>query len=240
MSAKTLLMIIVFAATSFGCGLAESGAGRTEAASPNNTPPTITTFDLQRVSIESPNLRSDHSLAGLQVFPGSRGRVLAPDGSVILRGTQERPIIAVQRAPGDGALLVNFGSGNYGIYSLEGAFLADLPELQSLFENVSATSWRWKDSQSLVGNTEASPPIKRPTYPDGDILPARTMLFLYEPYNDLNIVYLLQAPEPPAGTVIRLEGVTLEGALLLGIVEPEQYFGGPSKQVIGTYEVDRP
>ena len=165
---------------------------------------------------------------------------MGPDGCVILMSSQERPIFKVQRAPRDGDLLVNFGSGNYGIYDLEGALIADLPDLHTFFKDASTASWQWKDSLTLVGTTEVSPPVKRPQYPDRDILPADTLFFLYEPYENPDTVYVLQAPDAPAGTVTRLEGVTVEGALLLGIVEPEEYFGGPPKQIIGAFDVDRP
>lgn len=165
---------------------------------------------------------------------------MGPDGRVILMSSQERPIFTVQQAPRDGDLLVNFGSGNYGVYDLEGTLVTDLPDLHNFFKDASTASWHWKDSRTLVGITEISPPVKRPQYPDRDILPADTLFFLYEPYENSDTVYVLQTPEAPAGTVTRLEGVTVEGALLLAIVEPEEYFGGPPKQVIGAFDIDRP
>lgn len=240
MNAKTLLMIIALATTGAACGMGEPKPAQTEIAAPTGPTSAIPTLDLRHVAIEVPGLLDDHSPAGFQVFPGSRGRVFAPDGEVILKGTQGRPIFSVRRAPGDGDLLVHFGSGNYWIYNLEGAVIADLPEVHPLFENASAAIWRWKDSRSLVGVTEISPPVRRPMYPDGDVLPESTLLFLYEPYDDPEKVYLLRTPEPAAGTVIRLEGVTDDGMLLLGVVEPQQYFGGPPREILGVFELERP
>ena len=240
MNAKTLLMIIALAVTGTACGMGKSRPEQAEVATPARTTSAIPILDLRRVSIEAPSLLDDYSPAGFQVFPGSRGRVFAPVGEVILKGTQGRPIFSVRRAPGDGDLLVHSGSGNYWIYNPEGAVIADLPEVHPLFEDASAATWRWKDSRSLGGVTEISPPVRRPMYPDGDVLPESTLLFLYEPYDDPEKVYLLRTPEPAAGTVIRLEGVTDDGMLLLSVVEPQQYFGGPPKEILGVFELERP
>lgn len=123
---------------------------------------------------------------------------------------------------------------------MEGAVIAELPEVHRLLENASAATWFWKDSRSLIGVTEISTPIHRPQYPDGDVLPESTLLFLYQPYEDAEKLHLLKTPEPAPGTVIRLEGVTEGGMLVLGIVEPKQYFGGLPKKVIGIFDVERP
>ena len=238
--ARTLSMIIALTVTGAACGMGKSKPQQAEVVTPAGSTSAIATVDLQRVSIEAPSLLDDYPPAGFQVFPGSGGRVFAPDGEVILTGTQGRPILSVRRAPGEGDLLVHFGSGNYWIYNLKGAVIADLSEVHPLFEGASAAIWRWKDSRSLVGVTEISPLVKQPRYPDGDVLPARSLLLLYEPYDDPKRIYLLKAPEPAAGTVIRLEGVTENGMLLLSAVEPQQYFGGPPRKILGGFEGERP
>ncbi len=233
-------MIIALTVTGAACGMGKSKPQQAEVVTPAGSTSAIATVDLQRVSIEAPSLLDDYPPAGFQVFPGSKGRVFAPNGEAILTGSQERPIFSVRPAPGDGDLLVHFGSGNYWIYNLKGAVIADLSEVHPLFEGASAAIWRWKDSRSLVGVTEISPPVRRPMYPDGDVLPERTLLFLYEPYDDPEKVYLLSTPEPAAGTVLRLEGVTDDGMLLLGVVEPQQYFDGPPREILGVFELERP
>lgn len=233
----TLALVIVLPVVASTCALPASAPD--SFGPPSSGGPALPVRTLRHVSIDNPVLLDDYPPSGWRVAPGRNGAVIRPDGRIVLRGTPERPIYKVRRAPQDGHLLIHHGDGSFRIYDASGTFVSDVPEIHHLFADAGMATWRWRTPRTLIGVTELSPPVRRPMYPDGDVLPESTLLFLHEPYGDPETVHLLQTPEPPAGTVIRLEGVTAEGALLLGIVEPEQYFGGPPTKIIGLFEVDR-
>ena len=119
----------------------------------------------------------------------------------------------------------------------DGTLVTEVPLAHTTIKDASLINWRWKDARTLVGVTEVAPPVERPQYPDGDVLPETTLLFLYRPHEDSRTVYRLRAGQPPPGTVIRLEGVTEDGMLQLSAVEPNQYFGGPAKKILGVFDV---
>lgn len=87
MNVKTLLVIIALTAVGSACGAVESKPEHARATTPTEAKPAIPERSLRRTLVESPGLLDDYSPGGLQIFPGSRGRVLASNGEVILKGT---------------------------------------------------------------------------------------------------------------------------------------------------------
>lgn len=237
MSLKIALPIIVFTILTSCWGSTEPHSSATRTLQTDGLPVAIPTLDLEEISVSSLALLDDLPPRGWRLSRGANGRLSREDGQIILKGTRDRPLQSVRRAPEGDALLVHFGSGHYGIYMPDGTLVAEVPLAHTTIKDASLISWRWKDSRTLVGVTEVSPPVERPQYPDGDVLPETTLLFLYRPHEDSRTVYRLRAEQPPPGTVIRLEGVTEDGMLQLSAVEPNQYFGGPPKKILGVFDV---
>ncbi|MDN5782200.1 MAG: hypothetical protein L0H23_09305 [Luteimonas sp.] len=172
---------------------------------------------------------------GWQMRRGMAGALMSPAGRKIIEGSEAAPLVGAEMSP-DGGWLVHQGSGRYVVYDRDGHRMRSIP----MFEIRGAGSllWQWKDSSSLVGVVEVSNEDEGPRYPDSDILPTETFFVLYRLDEDGGTLYALKAPEPPPGTVLRLEGVTLQGALILSAVLPEEYFGGMPEQRLGAYDVE--
>ncbi|MGY0652879.1 hypothetical protein ACW7GZ_13675 [Luteimonas sp. A537] len=236
MDLKTSLLSIVFTILTSSCSPTETHSAAIRTSQADHLPSAIPTLNLVEIPVSSPTLIEDLPPEGWRLSRGANGGLSREDGRIILEGTRDRPLQSVRRAPEADDLLVYFGSGHYGIYAPDGALVAEVPLIHSIIKDASVVSWRWKDAGTLVGVTELSPPVERPQYPDADVLPEATLLFLYQPYEDPITVYHLRTEQPPPGTVIRLEGVTGDGMLQLGAVEPNQYFGGPASKILGVFD----
>ncbi|WP_157681018.1 hypothetical protein BGP89_14140 [Luteimonas sp. JM171] len=230
-------LAICLAAMGIACSIDVPASSPARPSALSQAHPGIPVIEMRRVSAEPAALVAEVHPSGWQVFPGSGGAVVSPRGDVVLQGTKRRPVVAVRPAPGDGDLLVNFGSGNYGIYDVRGKHIVDVPKIHDRFKDASVATWRWMDGDTLVGVSEISQPAVQPMYPDGDVLPESTTFLLFKPYLDAETVYVLDVPDPLLGEVVRLEGVTADGMLQLGSVSPNQYFGGPPSKILGVFEV---
>ena len=197
---------------------------------------TLPSLALKGVAGAGVQLRSDELPGDWRLRRGTGGKLTDQHGRVVIEGSMDAPLVGVELAPGGERWLVDHGSGRYAIYDFEGARVQDVPGFE--FQDASAITWRWKDAASLVGITEISPDEKFPRYPDSDVRPSATLLFLYRLEIHGGTLYALKAPEPPRSTVVRLDGVTLQGALLLSATVPEEYFGGMPEQQLGVYEVE--
>jgi len=70
------------------------------------------------------------------------------------------------------------------------------------------------------------------------VRPTATLLLLYRLADGGGTLHVLDAPQPPRGTVVRLDGVTTEAALVLSAVVPEEYFGGALQERPGLYDLE--
>ena len=180
-------------------------------------------------------LREQAMPEGWQMRRGVAGVLMNPEGRKIIEGSEAAPLVEAEMSP-DGRWLVNHGSGRYVLYDRDGHRVRSIPMFE--FRGAGSLLWQWKDSSSLVGVVEVSNEDEGPRYPESDILPTRTFLVLYRLDEDGGTLYALKAPEPLPGTVLRLDGVTLQGALILSAVLPEEYFGGMPEQQLGVYDVE--
>jgi len=215
----------------------EDGKARAaEAATPHVAvaPAALPSKHLARVGPEA-RLREASMPKGWQFRRGSAGVLVDGQGHRIITGSADAPLVGIEPSQ-DGKWLAHHGSGRYSVYAADGHLLQTVP----MFELAEAGGlvWRWKDATSLVGVAEFPSTDATADYPETDVLPARTLLVLYPLDGDGNTLYALDAPKPPAGTVVRLEGVTLQGALVLSAVVPAEYFGGAPEQALGVYEVE--
>ncbi|HZW18675.1 MAG TPA: hypothetical protein VFF71_07730 [Luteimonas sp.] len=197
-------------------------------------PSALPSKHLARAGQESP-LRETSLPDGWQLRRGSVGVLVDGQGREVIAGAPDAPLVGVE-ASGDGKWLVHHGSGRYAVYDANGGLVRTVPVFN--VPGAGAPMWRWKDSSSLVGVVEVSDEDGQPRYPETDVLPTRTLLVMYPLDEDVDDLYMLDAPEPPAGTVVRLEGVTRQGGLVLSAVVPAEYFGGAPEQALGIYEVE--
>lgn len=181
-------------------------------------------------------LRNDEIPDGWRLLQGGGGKLADSRDRIVIQGSGDAPLVSVELSPDGERWLVDHGSGRYAIYALEGARVQDVPGFE--VQDASAITWRWKDASSLIGITEISPEENLPQYPDADVRPSATLLFLYRLAQDGGTLYALKAPEPPRGAVVRLDGVTSRGALVLSAVVPEEYFGGAPEEQLGVYDVE--
>lgn len=180
-------------------------------------------------------LREQTIPEGWQMRRGLAGALMSPDGRKIIEGSEAAPLVGAEMSS-DGEWLVHHGSGRYVVYGRDGHRVRAIPMFE--FRGAGSLLWQWKDSSHLVGVVEVSNEDEGPRYPESDVLPAKTLLVLYRLDEDGGTLYALKVPEAPADTVLRLDGVTLQGALVLSAVVPEEYFGGAPERQLGVYDVE--
>jgi len=215
----------------------EDGRAQAAEAAPRHVavaPAALPSKHLAKIGTEA-RLREASMPEGWQFRRGSAGVLIDGQGERVIAGSADAPLVGVE-ASQDGKWLVHHGSGRYAVHAADGHLLRTIPMFD--LPGAGALVWRWRDSTSLVGVAEFPSADEMPGYPETDVLPARTLLVLYPLDGDEGALYALDAPKPPAGTVVRLEGMTLQGALVLSAVVPAEYFGGAPEQALGVYEVE--
>lgn len=233
---QMLVAGLLLALAGTGCGWTMHAHPMERAAAPGPGLHQLPTLFLERRPEAPTGLREDRLPRGWHLQPGPAGRLLASDGTIILRGSPQRPLMDVQSAPGSDELLVNLGPGRYAIHTAQGEWIGDVPEVPRA-DDASQVAWRWKDAHTLVGVAEVSFARAHPDGTGGDAVPEAILLFLHQPYERYAPVYLLVLQQPPGDTLIRLEGLTANGGLLLATVAPDEYANGPPTAVLGVFDV---
>jgi hypothetical protein len=132
-----------------------------------------------------------------------------------------------------------YADADYATISPDTGIAVILPNIDR--KNTGAISWKWKTNDSLIGVVyEFSPEMLRPN--NGrveDIYPEKVFLFFYD-LNDSRL-YLLNLPKIQRGKVIRLEGITPKGGLVLAEVPPENAEPDTEpRKVLGVFDVAPP
>ncbi|MDR2626259.1 MAG: hypothetical protein LBC37_08000 [Zoogloeaceae bacterium] len=135
------------------------------------------------------------------------------------------------------------GDANYAVASADTGVATILPNIDGR-EDISVIDWRWKTKDTLIGVVyEYSPEMLKPNrYPEKDLRPEKVFLFFYDLNDAGNKLYLLNLPKIRRGMVIRLDGVTPKGALVLTEVEiSEDYYEvGSPERVLGVFDLAPP
>jgi hypothetical protein len=137
--------------------------------------------------------------------------------------------------------LLDYGTEKFAVLSLHDENITILPAIIQKYTSV--ISWFWKTNDSLIGVAyESSPKPNR--YPETDTIPEKIFFFLYEFNDDGNkMYYISNLPKTRRGTLIRLEGITPEGGLVLAeVAQNEAYWGGgnPTRRILGVFDIVPP
>jgi hypothetical protein len=135
--------------------------------------------------------------------------------------------------------LLDYGSSKFAVVYLDDVSITILPAITR--KNTSVISWYWKTNDSLIGlANEFLPEMLKPN--NGrveDIYPEKVFLFLYD--LDDSRLYLLNLPKIRRGKVIRLEGITPKGGLVLAEVPPENAEPNTEpRRVLGVFDIAPP
>lgn len=196
----------------------------------------LPSLELKKMIGSRSQLRNEAMPDAWRLLQGGGGKLIDPQGGIVIRGSGDAPLVNAELSPDGKRWLVDRGSGRYAICDLEGTCVHDVPGFE--FPDASAITWRWKDASSLAGITEISRDERTPRYPDSDVRPSATLLFLYRLADGGGMLHALDVPQPPRGTVVRLDGVTTEGALILSSIAPEDYFAGTSGELLGIFGLE--
>lgn len=186
---------------------------------------------LLKLQDNQPNPATHH---GWSLIHQGFGIVENAKGVVVLKGTNAKPLLNLQVSPDATKLLIHHGDGQDATYNVDGILIESLPTRGAV--SASVIAWQWKDTTALIGVAEETADVAPNTYPEIDLRPKRTSLFLYR-LGDKQQLTSLVLPLTPVGTIIRLEGVTAGGALVLSAVTPENYLGGHAEKALGVFDL---
>lgn len=190
---------------------------------------------LERDHGPSAPLRQDALPDHWRLRRGVSGALVDPDGNDVIVGSFDAPMVDIAASPDGRRWLVHHGSGRYVVYDRDGSHAQAIPMFR--FPGAGTVAWHWKDSSSLVGVVDFSDWDGKPRYPDSDVLPSSTSFVLYRSEQGTNTLYALDAPKPHGTLVLRIEGVTAQGGLLLSEVSAQEYYGGAPERELGVYDL---
>jgi hypothetical protein len=154
----------------------------------------------------------------------------------IQKSSQEK-LTAIGPNPDRTKWLGYYYDGNYAIFVSSGEIVAVLPQVNR--ENTSLISWKWRSCDTLIGvASEYFPAMLMPNrYLETDAYPDKVFFFLYR-FNDAeNQMYTLILPQTTPKTIIRLNGITKDGALVLSEVMQKEYYDDTQGKILGVFDI---
>ncbi len=134
-------------------------------------------------------------------------------------GWKEFPVSSVRPSPDGVYWLLSHGDGHT-LFNNNKNFITAVPQISR--KNTTPINWYWKTLDTLVGVA-----IEHKQYPNADIhintdMPTvASFFFLYSLKQ--NKLYVLKTPQPQKGNIVRLDGITENGALFFS--EADDYYG---------------
>ena len=184
----------------------------------------LDTIDLVRIK-QFPEFRElDASIARNETFRGDDGKM------VKLQLKNREDIIKILPSPSHSHYMVTQGAPRvWSIYSKQGEFVTYLPtvkELEPDFGDRASIQWRWRFDSALIAILEVYPKQdpSLPRYPESDNTPTDVRFYDYNLNSKLT--RKINIPEEIKNGLIRLEGVSEDGGILISkILKGGDYWG---------------
>lgn len=171
-----------------------------------------------------------------ETFRDPKGR------SVTLQLKSNREILSIAPSPSHSHYLVCQGaSREWSIYDSEGKHLDDLPSVSDLAPEAgdhAAVQWKWRLKDTLIATVEQyeSRDPSVPRYPDEDSIPK--VFGFYDYHMDSKKVRKLKVPERVSKGLLRLEGVSDDGTVVISsITEDRDYWGERDRSELHAFNV---
>lgn len=166
-----------------------------------------------------------------------------PDGrTVTLQLNSDAEILRIEPNPSNSHYLVCHGAQReWEIYGKLGEHIADLPTVADLAPDIvgpASTQWRWRLDDVLIAAVETYEPRDPsvPRYPDEDNIPK--VFGFYDYYLGSNTTQKLNIPEDMSNGLLRLEGVSEDGAIVISkIAEDGDYWGERDRSELHAFHV---
>lgn len=166
-----------------------------------------------------------------------------PDGrTVTLQLKSDAEILRIDPNPSHSQYLVCHGAQReWGIYGRLGEHVTDMPSVSTLAPDVgepASAQWRWRLDNVLIATVEIYEPQDPsvPRYPDEDNIPK--VFGFYDYHLGSNTTRKLKIPEDMTNGLLRLEGVSKDGALVISkISEDGDYWGERDRSEIHAFHV---
>jgi hypothetical protein len=170
------------------------------------------------------------------------GFLVSEDMKTAIRKSPHIKIDAIRPNPDRTRWLGDYSDAGYAVISPDTGIAVILPDIHR--KNTGAISWEWKTNNSLIGVTsERSPEMLKPNrYPETDLIPGKIFFFLYE-FNDTGgkMYYISALPKTRRGMLVRLEGVTPKGGLVLSEINPDKYWDVEALgRMLGVFDIAPP
>jgi len=157
-----------------------------------------------------------------------------PSGKYLKLQTDEKLlIVSIEPNPEDSLFLVNHGGGRYRIYNQDGTWIRSLPTAAEALPELASKGdlyWTWGPSGIFVATMEmyAEPDPASPRDPNTITAPYDLRLFSYNPDTG-NVTELKVANSDNLEWVLRLDGITADGALIISQAPRESDYWNPGK-----------
>jgi len=171
-----------------------------------------------------------------ETFRDPKGR------SVTLQLKCDAELLSIDPSPSHTRYLVSQGSPReWSIYDSEGKHLDDLPSVSDLASDVgdhAAVQWKWRLEDTLIATVEKYEPRDPsvPRYPDDDSIPK--VFGFYDYHLNSRVVRQLKVPESANKGLLRLEGVSDDGTVIISsITEDGDYWGARDRSDLHAFHV---
>lgn len=171
-----------------------------------------------------------------ETFRDPKGR------SVTLLLKSDAELLSIDPSPSHACYLVSQGAPReWSIYDSEGKHLHDLPSVSNLAPDVgdhAAVQWKWRLEDTLIATVEKYEPRDPsvPRYPDEDSKPK--VFGFYDYHLNSKVVRKLKVPESANKGLLRLEGVSDDGTVVISSIrEDGDYWGSRDRSDLHAFRV---
>lgn len=185
-------------------------------------------LELRKLASTPTELREEKTFFSGQKIRSSEGNVV----TLSSKGLPE--VLKVVRSPSSAEFIVCRGAPpSWSIYDEEGELVRELPSVSELDSKKKANAsiqWSWFNDESLIAEVEYYDCENSglPQYPEEDGVPLEVVLLKYEVLS--GVISRIELPENSSRGLIRFEGISSDGYLVISITDRKFDYWGPRKE----------
>jgi len=184
---------------------------------------------------------------GAKARPENHGRTMLASGNVItlspgktlvLKCDKNVSVLKIEPDQKGERFLADHGSKGFAIYNAAGELTKKLPDVSTVLperKTEGQFQWMWAKGDKLVAILEIYDKEEQNRYPETQSSPNEVRLFMYS--LDADLVQELHVPSRSKGLLLRVDGVSTDGLLLLSEVQPDLYFDPRQGEFLDAYQI---